>query len=101
MNPPGGISLIVHILIVIFGAMRRFINKSLKRFGVADSKTMFFLKGTTHWLDHALVQRMLAYTIITTISLGVLFSVFIISKGIIGNQSNINFITHAISAYKK
>ncbi len=101
MNPPGGISLLIHIFIIILGAIRRFIKNILKPIGFSDSRTMRKVKQKTGWLKNAFIQQTLAYTIILGISLTILFSVFLLSKGVLENNSNISFIINTASFYEK
>ena len=101
MNPPGGVSLIIHISIVIFGAFRYFIKNMLKHFGIHKFPMVKPLRRTTRWFKNTFVQQTLAYGIIVGIFLAISLSVFIQLTGIIQNKSNISFIASAISSFEK
>lgn len=101
MNPPGGISLIIHISIVIFGAFRRFIKNMLKRLGIYTFPMARPVRRMTRWFRNKFVQQTLAYGIIAGIFLAISLGVFIQLTGIIQHNSNINFIASVISFFQK
>jgi hypothetical protein len=92
MNPPGGISLIIHIFIVILGNIKRALIYILRKVGVADSKIMRFTRKRVTVFDNTFVERSTSFIIIATILAIICLSVFLSVGGAFEHESNITFI---------
>lgn len=93
MNPPGGISLVIHIFIVIFGAIRRQAIYALRRIGFADSKAGIFMKHHSKVLKNTFVERSISLVIVAVILAIISLTVFMSVRGAVEHQSNVSFIS--------
>jgi hypothetical protein len=97
MNPPGGLSIIIHVIVVLIGTVRRALTRWLRRTGIAYTPSARAAVRLWRMLGRTAITRPLAYGIIGIASFLLLSTVHISLQSVFVNDTNIDYFLRIIA----